>query len=38
MTIIFIGGMAGLSNMMRQLQQGTAGGLSNLMGGLGGQT
>ncbi|XP_058791113.1 signal recognition particle subunit SRP54 [Phymastichus coffea] len=33
-----MGGMAGLSNMMRQLQQGTTGGLSNLMGGLGGQS
>jgi hypothetical protein len=28
--------MNGLQNMMRQLQQGAAGGLSNLMGGLGG--
>uniref|UniRef100_A0A8D8QY70 Signal recognition particle 54 kDa protein n=1 Tax=Cacopsylla melanoneura TaxID=428564 RepID=A0A8D8QY70_9HEMI len=31
-----MGGMNGLQNMMRQLQQGAAGGLSNLMGGLGG--
>ncbi|KAL4091646.1 hypothetical protein QTP88_026305 [Uroleucon formosanum] len=30
-----IGGMPGLQNVMRQLQQGTGGGLSNLMGGLG---
>lgn len=30
-----MGGMNGLQNMMRQLQQGAAGGLSNLMGGLG---
>jgi len=29
------GGMPGLQNMMRQLQQGAAGGLSNLMGGFG---
>lgn len=31
-----MGGMNGLQNMMRQLQQGATGGLSNLMGGLGG--
>lgn len=30
--------MSGLQNMMRQLQQGAAGGLSNLMGGFGGQS
>jgi hypothetical protein len=28
--------MNGLQSMMRQLQQGAAGGLGNLMGGLGG--
>ncbi|XP_031787788.1 signal recognition particle 54 kDa protein [Nasonia vitripennis] len=33
-----MGGMSGLQNMMRQLQQGAAGGLSNLMGGFGGQS
>lgn len=32
------GGMSGLQNMMRQLQQGAAGGLSNLMGGFGGSS
>lgn len=31
----FIGGMPGLQNVMRQLQQGAGGGLGNLMGGLG---
>lgn len=31
----FIGGMTGLQNVMRQLQQGAGGGLGNLMGGLG---
>ncbi|XP_025405999.1 signal recognition particle 54 kDa protein [Sipha flava] len=30
-----IGGMPGLQNVMRQLQQGAGGGLGNLMGGLG---
>lgn len=30
-----LGGMGGLQNMMRQLQQGAAGGLGNLMGGMG---
>lgn len=30
-----MGGMSGLQSMMRQLQQGAAGGLSNLMGGYG---
>lgn len=30
-----MGGMSGLQNMMRQLHQGAAGGLSNLMGGFG---
>lgn len=30
-----MGGMSGLQSMMRQLQQGAAGGLSNLMGGFG---
>lgn len=29
--------MSGLQNMMRQLQQGAAGGLGNLMGGFGGK-
>ncbi|XP_011497431.1 PREDICTED: signal recognition particle 54 kDa protein [Ceratosolen solmsi marchali] len=33
-----MGGMSGLQNMMRQLQQGAAGSLSNLMGGFGGQS
>lgn len=33
--IQFIGGMPGLQNVMRQLQQGAGGGLGNLMGGLG---
>lgn len=28
-----MGGMSGLQNMMRQLQQGGMGGLPNLMGG-----
>ncbi|KAK7580519.1 hypothetical protein V9T40_001148 [Parthenolecanium corni] len=32
-----MGGMSGLQNMMRQLQQGAAGGLGNLMGGFGGK-
>ncbi|KAK6637096.1 Signal recognition particle [Polyplax serrata] len=32
-----MGGMNGLQSMMRQLQQGAAGGLSNLMGGFGGK-
>lgn len=32
------GGMSGLQNMMRQLQQGAAGSLNNLMGGFGGQS
>ena len=36
--IYFSGGMNGLQTMMRQLQQGAAGGLSNLMGGFGGQS
>lgn len=35
---IFSGGMNGLQNMMRQLQQGAAGGLGNLMGGFGGKS
>lgn len=30
--------MNGLQNMMRQLQQGAAGGLGNLMGGFGGKS
>lgn len=30
-----LGGMPGLQNVMRQLQQGAGGGLGNLMGGLG---
>jgi signal recognition particle subunit SRP54 len=30
--------MSGLQNILRQLQQGAAGGLSNLMGGFGGQS
>ncbi len=29
--------MSGLQNMMRQLQQGAAGGLGNLMSGFGGK-
>ncbi|XP_012256040.1 signal recognition particle 54 kDa protein [Athalia rosae] len=33
-----MGGMSGLQNMMRQLQQGAAGGLGNLMGGFGGKS
>lgn len=33
-----MGGMNGLQNMMRQLQQGAAGGLGNLMGGFGGKS
>lgn len=32
-----MGGMSGLQNMMRQLQQGATGGLGNLMGGFGGK-
>lgn len=32
-----MGGMAGLQNMMRQLQTGAAGGLGNLMSGFGGK-
>ncbi|XP_065200402.1 signal recognition particle subunit SRP54 [Planococcus citri] len=32
-----MGGMSGLQNMMRQLQQGATGGLGNLMSGLGGK-
>lgn len=32
-----MGGMAGLQNMMRQLQAGAAGGLGNLMSGFGGK-
>jgi len=33
---LFIGGMPGLQNVMRQLQQGAGGGgLGNLMGGSG---
>lgn len=32
-----MGGMNGLQSMMRQLQQGAAGGLGNLMGGFGGK-
>lgn len=32
---IIVGGMPGLQNVMRQLQQGAGGGLGNLMGGLG---
>jgi len=33
-----MGGMSGLQNMMRQLHQGAAGSLNNLMGGFGGQS
>jgi signal recognition particle subunit SRP54 len=33
-SFLFTGGMNGLQNMMRQLQQGAAGGLGNLMGGF----
>lgn len=32
-----MGGLAGLQNMMRQLQAGAAGGVGNLMSGLGGK-
>ncbi|CAD6237700.1 GSCOCG00008308001-RA-CDS [Cotesia congregata] len=32
-----MGGLNGLQNMMKQIQQGAAGGLGNLMGGLGGR-
>jgi hypothetical protein len=31
-----MGGMAGLQNMMRQLQQGGMSGIQNMMGGFGG--
>lgn len=34
---MFTGGMPGLQNMMRQLQQGASGGLGNLMSGFGGK-
>ncbi|XP_060816575.1 signal recognition particle subunit SRP54 isoform X1 [Bombus pascuorum] len=33
-----MGGMPGLQNIMKQLQQGAAGGLGNLMGGFGGKS
>lgn len=33
--ITYLGGMPGLQNVMRQLQQGAGGGLGNIMGGLG---
>ncbi|XP_066586009.1 signal recognition particle subunit SRP54 [Prorops nasuta] len=33
-----MGGMSGLQNIMKQLQQGAAGGLGNLMGGFGGKS
>lgn len=36
--IITSGGMPGLQNIMKQLQQGAAGGLGNLMGGFGGKS
>lgn len=35
---LFTGGMPGLQNIMKQLQQGAAGGLGNLMGGFGGKS
>lgn len=37
-SIITLGGMPGLQNIMKQLQQGAAGGLGNLMGGFGGKS
>lgn len=37
-TMIILGGMPGLQNIMKQLQQGAAGGLGNLMGGFGGKS
>lgn len=36
--LIILGGMPGLQNIMKQLQQGAAGGLGNLMGGFGGKS
>lgn len=36
--VIILGGMPGLQNIMKQLQQGAAGGLGNLMGGFGGKS
>lgn len=36
--ILLSGGMPGLQNIMKQLQQGAAGGLGNLMGGFGGKS
>jgi len=33
-----MGGMSGLQNMMRQLQQGGMSGLQNMMGGFGGKS
>lgn len=33
-----MGGMNGLQNMMRQLQQGSAGAMGNFMGGFGGKS
>lgn len=36
--MIILGGMPGLQNIMKQLQQGAAGGLGNLMGGFGGKS
>ncbi|XP_012273510.1 signal recognition particle 54 kDa protein [Orussus abietinus] len=33
-----MGGMSGLQNMMKQIQQGAAGGLGNLVGGFGGKS
>lgn len=36
--MIILGGMPGLQNIMKQLQQGAAGGLGNLMGSFGGKS
>jgi len=38
LNVIILGGMPGLQNIMKQLQQGAAGGLGNLMGGFGGKS